>query len=179
MGLYTPACSSNDSFACSPRRNENSAHVRNGEKTMTKSPIEMLLENHARIKGLLDRFDEAREDDARQRLIASSLAEIAIHGALRQELVIPAMHEALEDSSVADWAARDYEEQTHTMSEISATHSPSTRITKFQGFVETVKRQLEEEEQRLVPKLKGMELQELGERMAKRREELERVRLFL
>ncbi|MGH8728546.1 MAG: hypothetical protein ACREV9_10395 [Burkholderiales bacterium] len=139
----------------------------------------MLLENHARIRGLLERFGEAREDEARQRLIARSLAEIAIHGALRQELVIPAMHQALEDSSVADWAARDYEEQTHTMEEISATHSPSTRVTKFQGFVETVKRQLEEEERRLVPKLRGMELEELGERMAKRREELERVRLFL
>jgi len=42
-----------------------------------------------------------------------------------------------------------------------------------------VKQELNEDEKRLVPRLKEIESTELGELMAKRRKELERVRLFL
>jgi hemerythrin-like domain-containing protein len=144
-----------------------------------KSPTQMFLEDHARIRELLETFEQARDDEARQQLIARSFAEIAIHEALRQELVVPPIREALGDSSVADWAACDYEKQTHPMEDIAATHSASERVAKFKGFAEAVKRELAEEEQRLVPKFKEIESKELGELMANRRKELERVRLFL
>jgi hypothetical protein len=143
------------------------------------NPTDMLRDDHAKIRALLKSFDEANDEKTKQQLIARTLAEIAIHGALREELVIPAIRETLQDSSLADSGASDYEQQRRAMEEISATQTASTRTQKFQSFIESVKRELEGEEQRLVPKLQGMELPELGERMEKRRKELERVRLFL
>jgi len=101
---------------------------------MMNSPTEMFLEDHAKIRQSLKNFEQARDDAAKQQQIARSLAEIAIHKALRHELVIPAIRQSLGDTAVSDWASGDYEKESHAMEEIAATHGGRERADKFQGF---------------------------------------------
>lgn len=144
-----------------------------------KSAAEMLSEDHTKLKKLLASFNEALEDGSKERLIAQTLAEMAVHGALEQELIIPALRDALRDELLEDWAARDYRDLTQMMEDVSAAPSLSERVAKFGSFAETARRHLAQEQEKLLSKLEGMDLPDLGERLAKRREELERVRLFL
>jgi hypothetical protein len=128
---------------------------------------------------LLASFNDAQEDGSKERLIAQTLAEMAVHGALEQELIIPALRDALRDELLEDWAARDYRDLTQIMEQVSAASSLSERLAKFASFAETARRHLAAEQEKLLSRLNLADLPDLGELLAKRREELERVRLFL
>jgi len=141
--------------------------------------IEMLREDHQKVKDLFEHFEETESGDKKQ-IVETTLRELEIHTSIEEEIFYPAARQALkgmdgEESDVIDEA---WEE--HHVVKLLAAELKKMRVTderyeaKFTVLAESVKHHIEEEEGELFPKLEGhIEEEELGERMMERKEKLQ------
>jgi hemerythrin superfamily protein len=142
-------------------------------------PMEMLHDDHEKVKQLFEQFEES-ESDEKKELVTTAIQELEIHTALEEEIFYPAARQALEENS----------EDTETMDEAWEEHHVVKMIiaelkkmrpndehydAKFKVMAESVKHHIKEEEGELFPKLQGNldEEEELGERMMERKEKLQ------
>jgi hypothetical protein len=142
-------------------------------------PMEMLHEDHEKVKQLFEQFEET-EFEEKKELVTKVIQELEIHTALEEEIFYPAARQALEENS----------EDTETMDEAWEEHHVVKMIiaelkkmrpndehydAKFKVMAESVKHHIEDEEGELFPKLAGNleEEEKLGERMMERKEKLQ------
>ena len=142
-------------------------------------PMEMLHEDHEKVKQLFEQFEET-EFEEKKELVTKVIQELEIHTALEEEIFYPAARQALEENS----------EDTETMDEAWEEHHVVKLIiaelkkmrpndehydAKFKVMSESVKHHIEDEEGELFPKLAGNleEEEKLGERMMERKEKLQ------
>ena len=139
---------------------------------------DMLREDHEKVKGLFERFENA-ESDEKKEIVATTLQELQIHTALEEEIFYPAAQEALQDDSEEEDTIDEAWEEHHVvklvMAELKKMDPDDERYdAKFTVMAENVKHHIEEEEGELFPKLEGqLDEEDLGERMMERKEELQ------
>jgi len=143
--------------------------------------IELLREDHRKVKDLFDHF-EATESGDKKQIVDTTLRELAVHTAIEEEIFYPAARRALEniDGDQSDTIDEAWEE--HHVVKLLAAELKKMRASddrydaKFTVLAEAVKHHIEEEEGELFPKLEGhIENEELGEKMMTRKQSLLRV----
>ena len=143
--------------------------------------IELLREDHRKVKDLFDHF-EARESGDKKQIVDTTLHELAVHTAIEEEIFYPAARRALEniDGDQSDAIAEAWEE--HHVIKLVAAELKKMRASddrydaKFTVLAEAVKHHIEEEEGELFLKLEGhIESEELGAKMMARKQRLLRT----
>jgi len=143
--------------------------------------IELLREDHRRVKDLFDHF-EATESGDKKQIVDTTLRELAVHTAIEEEIFYPAARRALEniDGDQSDTIDEAWEE--HHVVKLLAAELKKMRASddrydaKFTVLAEAVKHHIEEEEGELFPKLEGhIENEELGEKIMTRKQSLLRT----
>lgn len=151
---------------------------------MTKSAIELLKEDHRKVKGLLSDLVQTttRAEKKRRQLLDKIDQELHIHTHIEEEIFYPAFKE----SGNAEYAKTYFEalEEHRAVSEMVLPDLRKTSPTseKFSGrakvLKELVEHHVDEEEKDMFKKasksLTKEELADLGKKMAERKQEIQR-----
>ena len=142
--------------------------------------LTLLKRDHTEVKKMLSDLEETTEraEKTRTEGLATLKHELEIHEAIEEEIFYPALKE---HPKTKDLALEGYEEH-HVVDTImgeleDVDPSDETWLAKFSVMKENLEHHITEEEDEMFPKVEQVfedeELQELGARMQKRKEELQ------
>jgi hemerythrin superfamily protein len=154
-----------------------------GSKGKT-SALTLLEADHLFVAGLFEEYENSKDDDALKTEFAKQICRaLTIHGTVEEEIFYPAAADALENDEEAeeliDQAETDHGSIDDLVTEIEEAlgngEVDDALDDRLKGLSELVQHHVEEEEAELFPAVKkaGLNLDELGEEMRQRKEELQ------
>jgi hemerythrin superfamily protein len=151
-------------------------------KTQTeRGAIDLLSQDHKRIQKLLKDFEKADRDDAdaARELVETACLELQIHSMLEEEIFYPAVRAQSDERQQEDMLNRAEVEHESIDELIAKLHALQPDDPMYHAYfsvlADYVKHHIRYEEQTLFPAAQGMsalDMNELGESMRMRREEL-------
>jgi hemerythrin-like domain-containing protein len=141
--------------------------------------LSLLKEDHDKVKKLLEDLDSTTERGVktREQLFSKIKQELEIHEAIEEEIFYPALKDHPKTKELTLEAYEEHHVVDLVMAEIEAIpFDQETWGAKFTVMKENVEHHIEEEEGEMFKQAKqvfdGDELSQLGESMAKRKQEL-------
>jgi len=141
--------------------------------------LSLLKEDHDKVKKLLEDLDSTTERGVktREQLFSKIKQELEIHEAIEEEIFYPALKNHPKTKELTLEAYEEHHVVDLVMAEIAAIpFDQETWGAKFTVMKENVEHHIEEEEGEMFKQAKqvfdGDELSQLGESMAKRKQEL-------
>ena len=142
--------------------------------------IELLMADHRKVEDLFEQYDAEKEegDDHTKRRIANRICgELTAHAQVEEEFFYPWLREnldeddmeMLEEAQVEHNGAKDLIAQIESAGDIDATYDAKVKVLS-----EYIKHHVKEEENEIFPEVSSQkdELDELGQEMTARKEEL-------
>jgi hemerythrin superfamily protein len=153
--------------------------MRQTGKGMAMDAIQMLKDDHEKVKKLLKELDSTTESDAskRQQLFTQVKEELTVHEAIEEEIFYPALKEFQKAREIVLEAYEEHGVVDMVMTEIEQVpFDDETWAAKFTVMKENVEHHIEEEEKEMFKQARDafekQDLEELGERMNTRKEQL-------
>jgi hemerythrin-like domain-containing protein len=139
--------------------------------------LQMLREDHRRVKELFRQFEEAEDKATKQAAAETALVELNIHAVLEEEIFYPAFRRQGNGSGeIVERAEQEHHTAEQLMDELMKMEPGNQEFdAKFHVLIENVKSHIDEEEAGMLPQAAeaGMaRLEQLGERMEQRRQQL-------
>jgi len=139
--------------------------------------IEMLKEDHAKVQKAFKEFEKMdREDIATlQQMVQTVCEELKIHTTLEEEIFYPAVRDAIDDEDIMNEAAVEHETAKMLIDQLENMGPDDPNYTAtFTVLGEYVQHHIKEEEGEMFPEAKksDLDMEELGQRMKQRKEEL-------
>jgi hemerythrin superfamily protein len=149
-------------------------------KTQAKAPnvITLLKEDHDKVKEAFKQFEKMDRSDleACRELVDSVCADLTVHTMLEEEIVYPALREAIGDEDLMNEAAVEHETAKTLIAQLENMEADDPNyFATFTVLGEYVMHHVEEEEGEMFPqakKAKELDLEALGEQLKARKEEL-------
>jgi hypothetical protein len=139
-----------------------------------ENAIDMLIEDHRRVKQICETYKDM-DDEEKVQSVHKVLVELALHAAVEEQLVYPLLGEVGERDGMNE-SKEEHHVIKFLMSELETMHEADEHLdAKFKVLSEIVDHHVKEEELEYFPKLRGKEeidLQQLGQQLAARKEEL-------
>lgn len=134
--------------------------------------LELVREEHAAINALFDQFDSA-EGERRDEIVAETILRLDIHAQLKDEILYPAIEDAVGEDALAEAAGR-HEDVEEALDEFVDAEEEEVDAEAFAALGQRMRAHFEEEEAALDGLVKGadLDLDDLGRQMTTRREEL-------
>ncbi|MEP6958408.1 MAG: hemerythrin domain-containing protein [Nitrospirota bacterium] len=139
------------------------------------SVTDMLREDHKKVKGLFEEFEQAEDAKAKQRFVETALMEIEVHSKLEEELIYPAIRAAIDDDEQMDEALEEHHVVHGLIGELKKMKPGDERYdAKFTVLAENVRHHIKEEESEMFPKAEDcdIEWEELSSQVTRRKEQL-------
>jgi len=147
-------------------------------KTKTQDAIEMLKADHAKVEKAFKEFEKMDRSDTEtcREAVRSVCEDLKVHTTLEEEIFYPAVREAIEDEDLLNEAAVEHETAKMLIEQLENMEPDDPNyFATFTVLGEYVMHHVKEEEGEMFPqakKAKDLDLEELGERMRGRKEEL-------
>jgi hemerythrin-like domain-containing protein len=146
------------------------------------NPIEMLKEDHEKVKELFKEFESAGENahKKKQRIAEKACEELDVHAAIEEEIFYPAIRDSghEEASKLVAEAVEEHKVVKTLIEEIRQLQPEDEEFeAKFKVLSENVEHHAEEEEQEMFPVAEealGDTLEQIGQQMMARKKELMR-----
>lgn len=146
---------------------------------MSNDAIVLLKEDHKEVKELFRRFEQIKDGGGSEvgDVVRDACRLLIVHTKVEEELFYPAARDAIDDGDLLDEANEEHHVADVLIEELSALDpDDDAYVAKFTVLTESVKHHIEEEEDELFPKVRDQlgrnDLQDLGEKMLKRKQEL-------
>jgi len=145
-----------------------------------KEALSMLIEDHRKAKKLFKEFESEKDEAAKESLAREVCMELTVHAQLEEELFYPALREQDPETfgDLLDEALVEHASAKDLIAQIEAA-GPQDDLWEAKVTVlgEYVSHHVTEEEDELFPKVikKKVDLRELAQQMAARKEELSAV----
>ena len=146
-------------------------------KVKTGGALEMLKEDHDKVKKAFKEFEKLDREDSEtvQQLVQTVCEELKVHTTLEEEIVYPALREALEDEDLMNEAQVEHETAKMLIEQLEnmGPDDPNYHAT-FTVLGEYVKHHVKEEEDEMFPQARKTDLdfEDLATRMRERKQEL-------
>src|ERR1043166_9175536 len=148
--------------------------------TSATSPdaIALLTADHAKVKAMFKRFEklhEAESDDDAEELAQEICNEVTIHATVEEEIFYPALRDAIDDDDLMNEAEVEHDSAKDLIGDIEAMDGSDEKFAATVMVLgEYINHHVEEEEGEMFPKAKKakLDLEELGETMETRKQEL-------
>jgi hemerythrin superfamily protein len=146
-------------------------------KAKAAGAIEMLKEDHDKVKKAFKEFEKMDREDiaSAQQLVQTVCEELKVHTTLEEEIFYPAAREAIEDEDILNEAQVEHETAKMLIEQLEnmGADDPNYYAT-FKVLGEYVTHHIKEEEGEMFPQVKksDLDLEELGQRMKQRKQEL-------
>jgi hemerythrin-like domain-containing protein len=152
------------------------------EKSMprksSKSDVLALLKaDHDKVRKMFKEFEKLEADDSEEKaqLVKQTCAELKVHTQIENEIVYPAIRQAIEDDDMMDEALVEHEAAEELISQLEELQ-PGDELfeAKFTVLGEYVNHHIAEEQKKMFTKAKkaDIDLVSLGEQVAERKKEL-------
>jgi hemerythrin-like domain-containing protein len=146
----------------------------------TSKATRLLREDHKKVKGIFAQFEKAESFSVRRRLCEEAIFELQVHSKIEEEIFYPAAREHLGEEELMAEAKEEHHVVDLLIAELREMNPGSEEeqeefSAKFTVLAENVKHHIEEEEGEMFPKADkaDMDHEELAERMAARKKELQ------
>jgi len=147
-------------------------------KSKSQSAVDMLKADHEKVEKAFKEFEKMDRSDTEtcRQLVESVCEDLKVHTTLEEELFYPAVREAIEDDDIMNEAAVEHETAKMLIEQLENMEPDDPNyVATFTVLGEYVMHHVKEEEGEMFPqakKSKELDLEELGERMKARKEEL-------
>ena len=120
--------------------------------------IEMLKEDHEKVKGLFEEFESA-EGSEQVDIAATAIMELEVHAELEEKLIYPAIREQIDEDEKMNEALEEHH-LVHVLIKELKKLKPKDAVfqAKFKVLGELVKHHIEEEEGEMLPKAQKSEI---------------------
>jgi hemerythrin-like domain-containing protein len=142
--------------------------------------FKLLKDDHDRFKSMLKEIDATTERAVKTRpeMLADLKQRLTVHETIEEEILYPTLEEFAKTKDIALEGFEEHHVVDEIMAELEATSADDeTWAAKFTVMKENLEHHIEEEETDMFPKgrkvLGEEEVEELGDRMAARKDELE------
>jgi hemerythrin superfamily protein len=136
--------------------------------------IEMLKEDHEKVKGLFEDFGSA-EGRQQADIAATAIMELEVHADLEEKLIYPAIRKEIDEDEMMNEAVEEHH-LVHILIKELKKLKPKDEVfqAKFKVLGELVKHHIEEEEGEMLPKAEESDInwEKLQTAAMKRRETL-------
>lgn len=157
------------------REDTNRMHERDEHDTEEATDVfEALKADHRRVKELFAKFEGA-DKRTKSAIAAETLAALEIHTALEEELVYPAIAEAIDDEDAVKEAMEEHHVAKLLIKELRRMQPGEDAFApKFKVLGELVAHHIEEEEAEMFPQAEdaGIETESLSQQVMKRKAKL-------
>lgn len=140
-----------------------------------KDAVAMLREDHKTVSALFEEFEKARSVSRKKQIVATICHELTIHATLEEEIFYPAFKAALKDKELVPEAVVEHASVKELIAQVQDQEPGGEDYdAKVKVMGEFVKHHVKEEQNEMFPKAKKakLDLVELGQRMAQRKQEL-------
>ena len=142
--------------------------------------LKLLKDDHDKVKGMLEKLEKTTEraEVTRTEGLQSLKRELTVHEAIEEEILYPALKEFAKTKDIALEGYEEHHVVDSILAELEQTPtSDDTWAAKFTVMKENLEHHIEEEEGEMFKKARQVmdevELSDLGDRMATRKEQLE------
>ena len=136
--------------------------------------VSLLKEDHDKVKDLFARFEKTDNRPAKIKLVRQALTELKVHAAIEEEIFYPAVRKPI-GTEIMNEADEEHHVAKLLIAELDAMNGSESHFdAKFHVLAENVKHHIQEEENEMLPKAKGVKLdfEALAEKMRKHKERL-------
>lgn len=149
-------------------------------KPRRQSAVTLLTADHKEVRKLFREFERLHKNDAspeeKRELVQEICTALTVHAQIEEEIFYPAAREALEDEQdMLDEATVEHASAKDLIAQLQS-GDPEDELydAKVKVLSEYVNHHVEEEEGEMFPQIKeaDLDLMEIGERLARRKEEL-------
>lgn len=144
-------------------------------ETMSRDAIALLKEDHRKVQKLFREFEEARGVGPKENLARKICLELSVHMMIEEEIFYPASDGKIDEDLLKE-AYVEHDSAKLLIAEIEAGTGKSDDFfdAKLQVLSEQIDHHIEEEEGDLFPQVRKarLDLGTLGERLARRKNEL-------
>lgn len=139
-----------------------------------KHAISILKKDHETVKDLFDRFEKAESASEKERILDRAVTELKMHAVVEEEIFYPTVRQHV-GSDIMNEADEEHHVAKVLIAELDLNRGGGDhREAKFTVLAESVRHHIREEENELLPKTKGLDIdfEALGQRMLDRKKEL-------
>jgi len=137
--------------------------------------VQLIKQDHKKVASLFQKYQKTKGQEAKREIADQAMEQLEIHAKLEEEIFYPAAKKQLEDGQMINEALKEHQGVKDLIEELRAMESGDEEFDqKWSELVENVEHHVEEEEGELLPQTEDSELDlaQLGEEMAERKEEL-------
>jgi hemerythrin superfamily protein len=143
----------------------------------TPNAIELLKEDHARVKQSFKEFEKLDQADTAtlQEMVRAVCAELKVHTAIEEEIFYPAVREAIEDEDLMNEAKVEHTSAKDLIEQLEGMKADDPMLSAtFTVLGEYVLHHVKEEESEMFPQVRksDLDLDALGTKMMARKEQL-------
>jgi len=145
------------------------------QETGASSVTDMLREDHKKVKGLFEEFEQAGDAKSKQRIVEEALAELEVHAKLEEDLIYPALRPEIEEDDLMDEALEEHHVVHVLIGELKKMKPSDERYdAKFTVLAENVRHHIKEEESEMFPKAEDCDIdwETLSSQVEKKKEQL-------
>lgn len=141
----------------------------------SKDAIALLREDHKKVSALFEKFEKARSASVKKRLVQTICQELTVHAQIEEEIFYPAVKAALKDKELVPEARVEHDSVKALIAQVQDVEPDGEDYdAKVKVMGEFVKHHVKEEQNEMFPKARKsrLDLAELGQQMAERKEQL-------
>lgn len=141
----------------------------------SKDAIALLREDHKKVSALFEEFEKARSASVKKRLVQIICQELTVHTQIEEEIFYPAVKAALKDKELVPEARVEHDSVKALIAQVQDVEPDGEDYdAKVKVMGEFVKHHVKEEQNEMFPKARKsrLDLAELGQQMAERKEQL-------
>ncbi len=137
--------------------------------TKTHYAVTILTDDHEKVKGLFEKFEETEDHTAKMKIVKEALNELKVHATIEEELFYPAVRQEVEDKEgIMDEADEEHHVAKVLIAELDhMTGKEDHWEAKFTVLTENIRHHIKEEENDMLPlaRKSNIDFDALGERM--------------
>ena len=137
--------------------------------------IALLRADHKKVSALYEQYENTRSAARKKALVATICQELSIHAQVEEEIFYPAVKAALKDKELVPEAQVEHASLKELIAQVKDKEPDGEMFdAKIKVMSEYTKHHVKEEQNEMFPKAKAtrLDMDELGARIAARKEEL-------
>jgi hemerythrin superfamily protein len=143
--------------------------------TKSQEATALLRADHKLVNSLFEQYESAKSPTKKKALVAQICMELTVHAQIEEEIFYPQVQDALKDHELVPEAVVEHATLKDLIAQIEDAEPDSEMYdARVKVLSEYVKHHVKEEQNEIFPKVKEskLDLTELGEQLAQRKEEL-------
>ncbi|MGH8726643.1 MAG: hemerythrin domain-containing protein [Burkholderiales bacterium] len=136
----------------------------------------LLMADHKKVEKLFKDFEKLEDAEEKRALVEKCCTSLKIHTQIEEEIFYPAARGALKEADLLNEAEVEHATAKDLIEQLASYDGEDEKDdAKFTVLAEYIRHHVKEEQNEMFPKLKkskGLDLQEIGEQLKQRKEEL-------